>query len=78
MAFAERDEPTSPANIHAVPDVVDESPALKAVLAGLADNAPALAVIDQLRTELARACQAAADLSVALESNREIGAATES
>ncbi len=42
----------------------------------LDDDAPALALIDQLTEELTRARQAAADLSIALDSNRAIGAAT--
>ena len=43
---------------------------------GWADDAPALALIDQLTAELAKARQTAIDLSTALESNRAIGAAT--
>ena len=76
MAFAGQDEPTPPQGIHAVPDAVDESTELEAVLASLADNGAALALINQLSSDLARARKAAADLSIALESNREIGAAT--
>jgi hypothetical protein len=46
------------------------------VLTRLGDDAAALALIDQLTAELTKARQAAADLSIALESNRAIGAAT--
>lgn len=76
MAFAGQDNPTSSPDLHAVPDDPDESVAIETVLASLADNEPALALIHQLSTDLARARKAAADLTIALESNREIGAAT--
>lgn len=46
------------------------------VLTRLGDDAPSLALIDQLTAELAKARQTAVDLSTALESNRAIGAAT--
>jgi hypothetical protein len=46
------------------------------VLTRLGDDGPALALIDQLTAELTKARKAAVDLSIALESNRAIGAAT--
>lgn len=47
----------------------------RVALAGV-ESEEAVALIDQLAAELAKARQAAVDLSTALESNREIGAAT--
>ncbi len=55
-----------------VPPTVD----LLGLLNRLDNDPPTLALIDQLTEELTRARKVAADLSIALDSNRAIGAAT--
>ena len=75
------DRPAEPgrdriARIHNAVDQLPPAVDLLDVLTRLGDDAPALALIDELTAELTKARKTAVDLGVALESNREIGAAT--